>query len=981
MKTASVCPQPSTLIETQPLDTECGTSDHSEPCFDKCQQVRAWQRSHYLSDSGFHTGLGTNTPSINSKFGLDDYDDDKDLTQKSMAHWPSFPLSVNPTDPSLMSPETPGAGSSLGVDTLGETLGGSHSASNVDLRGNRLPEIDTDEAANAIPELVKLIKDEDDQVIIYQSSMMVFQLSKSEAIDALIKSMDMIECITSALGRTSDPETVRFLSGTLYNMSQTQMGLKAIFAANCVPCLVNLLDSPVESVLFYAITTLHNLLLHQDGAKSVIRQSGCLQKMTSLLRKNNVKFLTICTDCLQILAYGHQESKLLILSSGGPMELVRILRCYQYEKLLWTTARVLKVLSVCTSNKPAIIAAGGMDALAKHLHNSSHRLVINSLWALRNLSDAATKLDNLHPLLHSLVQLLDCGDTNMVTCAAGILSNLTCNNHANKFFVYKFGGMQGLLKAIGQVGAREDILEPCMCALRHLTSRHEEEETARHMIVHELAGLPLLARILHASTAGICPDLGLVCQPPQNPVTSWMLIKAMVGLLRNLSVNIDSHFGMRKYGLVTGLFLLLYATQHEIARSTAPGTAPSHSFVTMIQNVRLEEIVEGICGALHMLAKDHTTRSYLASLRAPDLFVASRVQQGSSGLAIFVHLLYSPHESIQRAAAGVLAEISQDRDGLDSLATLPGASARFDELVFSRNEAIATYASAIIIRLNEDRRNLLSGSCSVPPLVDVLNTPPLPSDTMRSYTTPLGQHSQLASVHSAPSTMPIASTAPSWSTQLPQEHSNPSSSPPFHSLTEMLGPPPAVYKAHGCPNYPGYWEDSSSADPCVPLRCPDRYGSSFSYSPAYVSYPNVSANARMEPMQSMDYTQLCPPSYISHPSCAQTSLHATPHEVIDMRTSEHLSSRISDYTSLDTSGYMSPSNDLCLQQSPTAYKPQHPSICSHHQPRYSLPPYQLAGPNLSPSLPVHGSSRGCLSPELMSLDEATSDWLTSSNLL
>ena len=60
-------------------------------------------------------------------------------------------------------------------------------------------------------------------------------------------------------------------------------------------------------------------------------------------------------DCLQILAYGHQESKLIILSSSGPAELVRIMRSYTYEKLLYTTCRVLKVLSVCSSNKPGIV--------------------------------------------------------------------------------------------------------------------------------------------------------------------------------------------------------------------------------------------------------------------------------------------------------------------------------------------------------------------------------------------------------------------------------------------------------------------------------------------------------------------------------------------------------------------------------------------------------------------------------------------------
>lgn len=34
------------------------------------------------------------------------------------------------------------------------------------------------------------------------------------------------------------------------------------------------------------------------------------------------------------------------------------MRTYNYEKLLWTTSRVLKVLSVCPSNKPAIVEAG-----------------------------------------------------------------------------------------------------------------------------------------------------------------------------------------------------------------------------------------------------------------------------------------------------------------------------------------------------------------------------------------------------------------------------------------------------------------------------------------------------------------------------------------------------------------------------------------------------------------------------------------------
>lgn len=65
--------------------------------------------------------------------------------------------------------------------------------------------------------------------------------------------------------------------------------------------------------------------------------------------------LLLNADCLHVLAYGNKESKLIILASGGPAELVRIMRSYTYEKLLFTTSRVLKVLSVDTDNKQAIV--------------------------------------------------------------------------------------------------------------------------------------------------------------------------------------------------------------------------------------------------------------------------------------------------------------------------------------------------------------------------------------------------------------------------------------------------------------------------------------------------------------------------------------------------------------------------------------------------------------------------------------------------
>uniref|UniRef100_A0A3Q0RA02 Junction plakoglobin n=1 Tax=Amphilophus citrinellus TaxID=61819 RepID=A0A3Q0RA02_AMPCI len=276
---------------------------------------------------------------------------------------------------------------------------------------------DAELATRAVPELTKLLADED------PAAMIVNQLTP------------MVAAMVRAMMTAADTETARCTASVLHSLSHQREGLLAIFKAGGIPALVRMLSSPVESVLFYAITTLHNLLLHQEGAKMAVRLADGLQRIVPLLKKSNPKFLAITTDCLQLLSYANQESKLIILANGGPECLVFIMRNYNYEKLLWTTSRVLKVLSVCPSNKPAIVEAGGMQALGQHLTGSSQRLIQNCLWTLRNLSDAATKQEGLDGLLQILVTQLGSDDVNMLTCATGILSNLTCNNSRNKVFM------------------------------------------------------------------------------------------------------------------------------------------------------------------------------------------------------------------------------------------------------------------------------------------------------------------------------------------------------------------------------------------------------------------------------------------------------------------------------------------------------------------------------------------------------------------
>lgn len=391
--------------------------------------------------------------------------------------------------------------------------------------------------------------------------------------------------------------------------------------------------------------------------------------MVALLQRNNVKFLAIVTDCLQILAYGNQESKLIILASQGPLELVRIMRSYDYEKLLWTTSRVLKVLSVCSSNKPAIVDAGGMQALAIHLGHASQRLVQNCLWTLRNLSDAGTKLDNMDNLMQGLVQLLGSSDVNIVTCAAGILSNLTCNNQKNKVVVCQVGGIEALVRTIIAAGDREEITEPAVCALRHLTSRHAECEVAQNAVRLQ-GGLPTIVRLMH-------------------PPSRWPLVKAVIGLIRNLALCAANHAPLREHGSIPRLVhLLIRAFQDTQGRqSRAGGTGTAQSAGSYADGVRMEEIVEGTVGALHILARESHNRAII---------------RGLSVIPIFVQLLYNEIENVQRVAAGVLCELAFDKEGA-AMIEGEGATAPLTELLHSRNEGVATYAAAVLFRMSEDK--------------------------------------------------------------------------------------------------------------------------------------------------------------------------------------------------------------------------------------------------------------------------------------
>ncbi|OWK15087.1 JUP [Cervus elaphus hippelaphus] len=753
-------------------------------------KVTEWQQT-YTYDSGIHSGANTCVPSVSSKGLMEE--DEACGRQYTLKKTTTYTQSVPPGQGDLeyqmsttarakrvreaMCPGVTGEDSSLLLATQveGQTTNLQRLAEPSQLLKSAIVHLinyqdDAELATRALPELTKLLNDED-PVVVTKAAMIVNQLSKKEASRrALMGSPQLVAAVVRTMQNTSDLDTARCTTSILHNLSHHREGLLAIFKSGGIPALVRMLSSPVESVLFYAITTLHNLLLYQEGAKMAVRLADGLQKMVPLLNKNNPKFLAITTDCLQLLAYGNQESKLIILANGGPQALVQIMRnysyekllwttsrvlkvlsvcpsnkpaiveaggmqalgkhltsnsprlvqnClwtlrnlsdvatkqliilanggpqalvqimrnYSYEKLLWTTSRVLKVLSVCPSNKPAIVEAGGMQALGKHLTSNSPRLVQNCLWTLRNLSDVATKQEGLESVLKILVNQLSVDDVNVLTCATGTLSNLTCNNSKNKTLVTQNSGVEALIHAILRAGDKDDITEPAVCALRHLTSRHPEAEMAQNSVRLNY-GIPAIVKLLNqpnqwplvkvpptarwGQARGGALKTGL--EPPQSTAT--------IGLIRNLALCPANHAPLQEAAVIPRLVQLLVKAHQDAQRHVAAGTQQPYT-----DGVRMEEIVEGCTGALHILARDPMNRMEIFRLNT---------------IPLFVQLLYSSVENIQRVAAGVLCELAQDKEAADAI-DAEGASAPLMELLHSRNEGTATYAAAVLFRISEDK--------------------------------------------------------------------------------------------------------------------------------------------------------------------------------------------------------------------------------------------------------------------------------------
>lgn len=289
-----------------------------------------------------------------------------------------------------------------------------------------------------------------------------------------------------------------------------------------VESLICSLQSRDCNVIIFAITAIHNLLLDrragvQEIAKKQIQHGlrHIVQLLDNSYLRHNYEFKVIVLDCLLILAYGNRENRLIIKESNGPRLILRTieenLNNQSTEELIETSSRVLKSLSSCPVNKVDIIQHDGIIILTHCIGRYNSEILRTCLWTLRNLSDAISGERNLdlerciNPLIHRILMILEeySEDPCIITCALGILANLSCNNEDIKQFICHQDGVELLLQTI-QIALRDgrdfrvvdkEILEPAICALCHLLNQKENPELARNAVMSVRKNMEVLRPI------------------------------------------------------------------------------------------------------------------------------------------------------------------------------------------------------------------------------------------------------------------------------------------------------------------------------------------------------------------------------------------------------------------------------------------------------------------------------------------------------
>ncbi|KAL3093073.1 hypothetical protein niasHT_022523 [Heterodera trifolii] len=526
------------------------------------------------------------------------------------------------------------------------------------------------EAPGDLPQLIRQLNSHDNNDKLQAASLVHLLTKEDEVVVSLASSEPLVLALINALDAT-DEDTKRHAAAALCHLSAHQIGANYIFRSGGIAELVRMLRCPILSIIHYAVTTLHHLLLHVEMAKDEAIVCGALEALVPLLAPQtaipqsgpNPKLQAMVADSLYFLLLDNLQCKLTFLSLQGPRYLVEILKSNPgYVKLFYAVVRCIRSISTCAENKASLIAIGGLELLHRAFNFiDDDKRKLTTLSAIRNLSDVATNLETLAPLVAELVSLIaDHNDEELVSCACGILSNLTCNNILNKTTVCTNGGISILARALSKFSNIEDVTEPALCTLRHCTVRHPLAYQAQNEL-----------RFAYATILSLLSTQ----RPP--------IVKAALGLVRNCSLSNENLKLILSEKNADGETVLSLS----VALLEQSGKQLVHDWGGLCDGVSLLEMVEGAISALHQLTKDGTS--------------AAQVFSRSTTMKIIVYLISSEKvnqnedELMMREIMGLIYQLTKSREGAKAVLAYE-AQPYISAALSSQHKSIAAYASIIL---------------------------------------------------------------------------------------------------------------------------------------------------------------------------------------------------------------------------------------------------------------------------------------------
>ncbi|CAF2376743.1 unnamed protein product [Rotaria sp. Silwood2] len=481
--------------------------------------------------------------------------------------------------------------------------------------------------SQVIPELLNLLM-EDDSVIVREAVQLTQMLVKEggEGRVEVIRNRDLIHALLESFSKDVGDGKITFpLVNLFHSLSQQQEGLRVILECGGIPRLIQILDSP-DSTVNFVVTTLHNFLivLQEQSANEIDRCNGT-QHFINLLNSANDKLLTLVSDCLLKMSSYNLNSKLFIQSSEECVQrLLCIFDTTKYDKLLLTISKLFPIISSGNEIiKRVFLQLNALSIFEKQIRlTKSIRIRHNCLIALRNISDQATRMRDVDSLIQQLAGILLTDDHQSVLCSLGILSNLTADNRINKSLLVKLNGVQTLMqKLMMNVDGNDDLIEVALCTLRHVTARHDLENEARES-VRKSYGIGNIVKLLR----------------DKNFKEHWGIIKATVGLIKNLSLSPTIIAQLCEQNAVRRLIELLINVDRERTKIFDENKQYLHQFDVMI---------EIILGALNNLAKDVSCKSIIKEMNC---------------ISIIIRYSNTPSCSLQQIASILLKELNIDRD-------------------------------------------------------------------------------------------------------------------------------------------------------------------------------------------------------------------------------------------------------------------------------------------------------------------------------